>query len=166
MLPRHRQSLALLITVFVLAAGCGGPKNPPQLSPEGTMAVKGRAVVNAARAVVPIIDQQIQAGRIPQDAGVKVLLGIRQVYIQAGTLANALDIVDRAKTASEGQTGLTAAKSALSSIQKSLDDGLTGLNSDIVTAVRQLLKNLTDAIEEVRSVVSGAPPEPAFNLEP
>lgn len=136
--------------------GCG-PKVPPNTSPEGIAAIKGRAVVNTARAAVQIIDQQMTAGRIPPAAGVKVLQAIRQVYVQAGNLANALDLVDQAKTAADGQSGLLAAKAALGAIHEALQSGIYGLDPGVTKSILELLANLVQVIDEARAVVGEGP---------
>lgn len=158
---RTRLRLTAVAVAILMLSACAGNSNP-NVSPEGATAIKARAVVNAARAALPTIDAQMEAGKIPQAAGVQVLKGLRLVFVHAGSLANALDIVDKAKTATEGKAGADAAKAALASIDQSLKDGLSGLDKGLVTSILTLLSSLTTALDEVRAVLAVSPPAPAL----
>lgn len=156
-----KRNAAIFVTGMILLAGCVlagcGGKQQPTLSPEAQMAVQARAVVKAADTVVTGIDNAISSHQLTVPVGRQLLLAIRQVGVQGQTLADALAVVDNAKTAAEKQQGLDKARAALATIQATMGGAISPITDTATKAqVNTLLKDLTDAVQTVQQLLATA----------
>lgn len=149
MVTRRRHAAVL---VLVLLAACGG--NPqPNTSPEGQAAIYGRRVVNVGRALLPVIDQEMTAGRLPKDVGIRILESMRVVFVQAeGPLATGLRVIDLAKSAAEAKPGVDQVIAGLASIDQALALARQVTDPKMKAQVDGLLQNLLLALNEVRQL--------------
>lgn len=146
-----------ILFVCVLSVACIGAAPPDTVprSPVATVAIKGQAIVAAARAVLPIIDQQMDAGTLPKPAGIRILQSLKLLGQQAGFMAQALAIVDATQVGTpENAQAVMNAKVALAHVQQSLVDAI-GADPGVVTEVMRLLANVTLTVSEAAAAIGG-----------
>lgn len=151
-----RYSAVLFVCVLTLAA-CGGAVAPDTVprSPEATMAIKGRAVISSARAVLPVIDSHMTLGLLPKPAGILMLKGLKIVGEEGGRLAQALAVMDAAAPGSPQRSeALLVAQVSLGAIQMALARSLPADRMAAGSEVAKLLATLTLAVNEVTALVA------------
>lgn len=154
---RERVPYWALLALCVLMAGCGPvTTNTVPRSPEAQLALKGRAVVNMARAVLPVIDSHMTLGLLPKPAGIRILQGIRLIGVEAGTMAQALAVMDAAAPDTPEYAGAAVkAQMALAAIQKALVITKAPDDPALAGEVNRLLSTLTLAVSEVAAAMEG-----------
>lgn len=153
-------TLYVVAVMAVLSFACAS--NPPaNTSPEGQVAIKGRAVVKTAEVVLTAVDQAMTNGQLPTAVGLPIVKAIREIGVQGQTLADALGLVDAAKTSAEAATGKEKATAVLQTMQGLLDTAISPIKDPALKAqVGQLLSNLLTAIQAVRDILGNRSPAP------
>lgn len=148
------KKLLIAIMLALVVAACGN-RLPPDLSAEGTMAIRGTQVIEGMRAAVPSIKALVcpatTAPVVPncisaQDAD-RVFAGMQEANDYAQKLAMALQAVDVAKDAASKEGARAQARTLIQSLQATLATiQVRPSNEGARVALVQLLGNITNLL--------------------
>lgn len=147
--------LALMAVAVMVATGCGGAARgrplPPNLSMEGKVAVHGRQVIAALSGAADAVDRFIDNGQLPRNVGVPILQGIHEGAKQAQQLADALIVIDAAKTAAERDGAVQKAAAIVKTLQASIDTMILPVQ---VQQHRQLIADVLKIVKDALLTVA------------
>ena len=185
--------LAVGIGLSGTACAARGGANGEPTSPERTLATYGRQVIAVARTIVKSVDlltqqrlaaiadkaaaKQIDAKTAHEQsekvrADARTAAGILENIGAGGVqLANALTIVDTARTAADRDRGLQTAQSVVVSIQALVKSGVLELKDDgtrnsVVTLLAQVVDILAALQQVIPAAAAPATPPAAPALDP
>ncbi len=148
----------LLVVGLAFTAGACAKRGGVNVSPEGTLALRGNQFVQALRTTITPegaspIEQLVASKAITPDDAIQVVTAVRQTLVYAQDLAVLLKVADSAQTEAERSTGLVKA----SKIAQSASDSLAQASLSVGTeagrrAVVSALRTASQALLLVGSV--------------
>jgi hypothetical protein len=169
---RNKFVVLLAIGLTALGSTACATRDGVQVSPEGTLALRGRQFVAALNVTVtPVgaspIEQLVAAKRLSAADGAKVADAVKLAMQGGEDLAAILKLVDDAKTDAERQSGLAKASALVQSIATGLETAkISVLTEDGRQAVVGVLRTASMALLMVGSLfpapAPGAPGGAAF----
>lgn len=148
---------SLLVMAVLVMVGCGATTAPTTqpVRPEHQAVTVALQVVAAADPVVTGIDQAMQAGTLPTRIGIPVLQAIREVGVQAQTLATAVKLAAAARTVQDQATYMGKAQAALAAMNDLLKGAVpTGTPATITAVLDGLLGPLRDTVRRVQDAIT------------
>lgn len=152
------------VALAAVALSACATRGDVKVSPEGTLALRANQLVQALRVTVQPpgnspIEQLVQQKRITAAEGLKVAEIVQKTFDGASQLAEALRVVDEAKTDAERQTGLAKASVLLQSIAQGLETAkITVGTEEGRLAVALVLRTASTVLLTVGSVLPSPTP--------
>lgn len=137
--------IAAMLVLVMATVGCA--KVPPNTSPEGTLAIRGRQVMIAADGVLTGVDTLVQNQQLKPADAVKVVLVIRRIGQEGQRLADALAIIDATKDQAAKVKGISQAVEILKMIQSMVTEAVIPISDEGARKqVSQLLQSITNLV--------------------
>ena len=142
-----------IVTVLFGAPGCtagrviSGQGIPANVSPEGKLAIQGRAVVAACEGVLTATDAAVTAKALTPPQAIPVAQACRQVGLLGQRLATVLRVLDAGNA---GSGTVTAALTEAKGILTEMTDALTTLPATTLSTLSGPVGQFSGAITTLR----------------
>ena len=152
----------VMVLTLTLTSGSACVKRAPtdpgapavNASLEATLAVRGRQVINSARATLPVIEGFAQSKVITPADGIKVTTALQEVGKIGEQLANVLETIDKlAVTDPKYQPTVLDAFRLSKSILSAIQQSTVGMMEGTAKRIIETLQQVTDAVLNVMALL-------------